>query len=163
MTGIEKGADIFLEKPLDIGYLIAQIDNIFDKRKVIWDSFSKRPYPAMRAIVQGKGDEMFLAQLSEIVQRRMSDVEFSVEDLAAAMNLSRSVLFEKVKAICDMTPNNYIKEMRLRKAASLLAEQKYKVNEVCYMVGFNTPSYFAKCFLRHFGILPKDFISFDNL
>ena len=163
MTGIEKGADIFLEKPLDIGYLIAQIDNIFDKRKVIWDSFSKRPYPAMRAIVQGKGDEMFLAQLSEIVQRRMSDVEFSVEDLAAAMNISRSVLFEKVKAICDMTPNNYIKEMRLRKAASLLAEQKYKVNEVCYMVGFNTPSYFAKCFLRHFGILPKDFISFDNL
>lgn len=68
------------------------------------------------------------------------------------------MLFEKMKDICGTTPNNFIKEMRLRKAASLLAEQKYRVNEICWMVGFNTPSYFAKSFLKYFGVLPKDFM-----
>ena len=108
--------------------------------------------------MQGKGDEQFLQQISEIVSVRFTDMDFSVDDLAEQMHLSRSVLFEHTKEACGMTPNNFIKEMRLRKAASLLAEQKYKVNEICYMVGFNTPSYFAKCFFRQFDVLPKDFV-----
>ncbi|MDO4844753.1 MAG: helix-turn-helix transcriptional regulator, partial [Bacteroidales bacterium] len=133
-------------------------NGILDKRKIIWDSFSKRPYAPLRSTVQGKGDEQFLQQISEIVSVRFTDMDFSVDDLAEQMHLSRSVLFERTKEACGMTPNNFIKEMRLRKAASLLAEQKYKVNEICYMVGFNTPSYFAKCFFRQFGVLPKDFV-----
>ena len=158
VSAIGKGADIFLEKPVEIEYLITQINNILDKRKMIWDSFSKRPYTTLRSTVQGKGDELFLQQLSDIVSVRIPDMEFSVDDLAEQMHLSRSVLFERTREACGMTPNNFIKEMRLRKAASLLAEQKYKVNEICYMVGFNTPSYFAKCFLKQFGVLPKDFV-----
>ena len=158
VSAIGKGADIFLEKPVEIEYLITQINNILDKRKMIWDSFSKRPYATLRSTVQGKGDELFLQQLSDIVSVRIPDMDFSVDDLAGQMHLSRSVLFERTKEACGMTPNNFIKEMRLRKAASLLAEQKYKVNEICYMVGFNTPSYFAKCFLKQFGVLPKDFV-----
>ena len=157
LNGIGKGADIFLEKPVEIEYLITQINNILDKRKMIWDSFSKRPYATLRSTVQGKGDEVFLQQLSDIVSVRIPDMDFSVDDLAGQMHLSRSVLFERTKEACGMTPNNFIKEMRLRKAASLLIEQKYKVNEICYMVGFNTPSYFAKCFIKQFGVLPKDF------
>lgn len=157
VNGIGKGADIFLEKPVEIEYLITQINNILDKRKIIWESFSKRPYYTLRSTVQGKGDELFLQQLSEIVSVRIPDMDFTVDDLAEQMNMSRSVLFERTKEACGQTPNNFIKEMRLRKAASLLAEQKYKVNEICYMVGFNTPSYFAKCFLKQFGVLPKDF------
>ena len=158
VSGIGKGADIFLEKPVEIEYLITRINGILDKRKMIWDSFSKRPYAPLRSTVQGKGDEQFLQQISEIVSVRFTDMDFSVDDLAEQMHLSRSVLFERTKEACGMTPNNFIKEMRLRKAASLLAEQKYKVNEICYMVGFNTPSYFAKCFFRQFGVLPKDFV-----
>lgn len=158
LTGIGKGADIFLEKPVEIEYLITQINNILDKRKIIWDSFSKHPYATLRSTVQGKGDEAFLQQLSDIVSLRIPDMDFSVDDLAGQMHMSRSVLFERTKEACGMTPNNFIKEMRLRKAASLLVEQKYKVNEICYMVGFNTPSYFAKCFLKQFGVLPKDFV-----
>lgn len=157
VSGIGKGADIFLEKPVEIEYLITQINNILDKRKMIWDSFSKRPYATLRSTVQGKGDEVFLQQLSDIVSVRIPDMDFTVDNLAEQMHLSRSVLFERTKEACGMTPNNFIKEMRLRKAAGLLAEQKYKVNEICYMVGFNTPSYFAKCFLKQFGVLPKDF------
>lgn len=157
VSGIGKGADIFLEKPVEIEYLITQINNILDKRKMIWDSFSKRPYVTLRSTVQRKGDELFLQQLSDIVSVRIPDIDFTVDDLAEQMHLSRSVLFERTKEACGLTPNNFIKEMRLRKAASLLAEQKYKINEICYMVGFNTPSYFAKCFLKQFGVLPKDF------
>lgn len=155
---LEKGADIFLEKPVNISYLVAQIDNILDKRKIIWDSFSRHPYSTLRATAQGKGDEMFLSEISRAVAERMHDINFTVDDLAREMHLSRSMLFEKMKDICGTTPNNFIKEMRLRKAASLLAEQKYRVNEICWMVGFNTPSYFAKSFLKYFGVLPKDFM-----
>lgn len=94
---------------------------------MIWDSFSKRPYAPLRSTVQGKGDELFLQQISEIVSVRFTDMDFSVDDLAEQMHLSRSVLFERTK-------------------------------EACGMVGFNTPSYFAKCFFRQFGVLPKDFV-----
>lgn len=63
----------------------------------------------------------------------------------------------KIKGILDVTPNDYIRIERLKKAALLLKERNCKINEVCYMVGFNTPSYFAKCFQKQFGMLPKDF------
>ena len=159
VSAIEKGADIFLEKPVEIEFLISQINNILDKRKMMWDSFSKHPYATLRSTVQLKGNELFLQQLSDTVSMNISDIDFSVDDLAKQMNISRSVLFSQTREVCGTTPNNFIKEMRLRKAASLLTEQKYKVNEICYMVGFNTPSYFAKCFLKQFGVLPKDFMN----
>ncbi len=162
VSAIEKGADIFLEKPVEIEFLISQINNILDKRKMMWDSFSKHPYATLRSTVQLKGNELFLQQLSDTVSMNISDIDFSVDDLAKQMNISRSVLFSQTREVCGTTPNNFIKEMRLRKAASLLTEQKYKVNEICYMVGFNTPSYFAKCFLKQFGVLPKDFMNEAN-
>jgi AraC-like DNA-binding protein len=75
------------------------------------------------------------------------------------MNISSSGLFAKIKQISGVTPNRLILSMRLKKAAELLSEGKYRVNEVCYRVGFNNPSYFAKCFRKQFGKLPKEFIS----
>ena len=72
--------------------------------------------------------------------------------------MSRSNVHKKVKNITGITPNEYIRLVKLNKAAQLLATGKYKVSEVCYMVGFNTPSYFSKCFSEQFGKLPKDYI-----
>lgn len=74
------------------------------------------------------------------------------------MCMSRSVLFKRVKEITEMTPNNYIKAIRLRKAAELLVQDEYKINEICYLVGFNNHSYFTKCFVDYFGLLPKEYI-----
>ena len=73
--------------------------------------------------------------------------------------MSRSSFHSKVKSVTGETPNNYIRIIRLCKGAELLASGRYQIVEVCYMVGFNTPSYFSKCFADHFGKLPKDYIN----
>lgn len=81
-----------------------------------------------------------------------------MDDVAKEMCMSRSVLFKKVKEITEMTPNNYIKAIRLQKAAELLIQEEYKINEICYLVGFNNHSYFTKCFVDYFGLLPKNIL-----
>jgi AraC-like DNA-binding protein len=79
--------------------------------------------------------------------------------LAEEVGISRSGLFAKVKMLVDMTPNELIQLIRLKKAAQLLSTREYRINEICYLVGFNNPSYFSKCFQNQFGILPKDFVN----
>ena len=74
-----------------------------------------------------------------------------------ALNLSN--FYRKIKGVLDLSPNEYLRLERLKKAAQLLKEGENRVNEICYMVGFNSPSYFAKCFQKQFGVLPKDFVS----
>ncbi|MDR1683578.1 MAG: helix-turn-helix transcriptional regulator, partial [Candidatus Symbiothrix sp.] len=75
--------------------------------------------------------------------------------------MSRSNFHKKIKHITGITPNDYIKLIRLNQSAQMLASGKYKINEVCYMVGFNTPSYFSKCFYDQFRKLPKEFLNGD--
>lgn len=80
-----------------------------------------------------------------------------MENIAEQFNMSRASFYRKIKGVLDLTPNEYIRVERLKRAAQLLKENEYKVNEVCYMVGFSSPSYFSKCFQQQFGVLPKDF------
>ena len=92
-----------------------------------------------------------------IIDKNFSHTEFSTEELAENLYISRSSLHKKIKGITGFTPNDFIRLIRLKKAAELLVNNDYRINEICYMVGFNTPSYFAKCFQNQFGVLPKDF------
>lgn len=80
-----------------------------------------------------------------------------IETLALNLSISRSSLHKKIKAVSGMTPNDYIQLIRLKRAAELLSTGEYQINEISYIVGFNTPSYFSKCFCNQFGMLPRDF------
>ena len=82
-----------------------------------------------------------------------------MDDIAEMMNMSRANFYRKIKGVLDMSPNDYLRFERLKKAARLLAENDLQVSEVCYMVGFSSPSYFAKCFNSQFGMHPKNFVS----
>ena len=94
-----------------------------------------------------------------MVVANMQNPDFCLDDMASLLNMSRSSLNRKDKGHNWIwTPNDYIRLERLKKAAQLLKEGECKINEVCYMTGFNTPSYFTKCFQKQFGILPKDFV-----
>jgi AraC-like DNA-binding protein len=104
-----------------------------------------------------KSDEEFIRKLHVIVQENLDNTEFVVENMAEQFNMSRASFYRKIKGILDLTPIEYIKVERLKKAAQLLREKNHKVNEICYMVGFNSPSYFTKCFQQQFDVLPKDF------
>ena len=101
----------------------------------------------------------FIAKIQGVIAEQLADENFSIDTLSEQMNMSRSNFYRKIKGVLDLSPNEYLRLERLKKAAQLLKEGENRVNEICYMVGFNSPSYFAKCFQKQFGVLPKEFVS----
>ena len=157
MEGLNAGADAYVEKPFSMDYLKVCISSLLKNREQLQAAFMHAPFVPTNSIAISKADEDFLKKLNEVVQANIQNPDFSMIDLADQLCMSRSSLNRKIKGILDVTPNDYIRIERLKKAAQLLQEGTCKINEVCYMVGFNTPSYFAKCFQKQFGVLPKDF------
>lgn len=151
------GADAYLEKPFNISYLVSRIRNLLENRKLLFRKFTQTPYATLKSIAGNEADEEFLMKLNNVIENNIENSDFSINNLATEMGISSSGLFSKIKKISGVTPNKLIQSMRLKKAAELLSEGKYRVNEVCYIVGFNNPSYFTKCFQKQFGKLPKDF------
>ncbi len=159
IEAFETGADAYLEKPFHISYLSTRIRNLLESRRLLFQKFSQTPHASLKSIAGNKTDEDFLVKLNEIIEKNIENSDFSIDNLAKEMGISSSGLFAKIKQISGVTPNKLILSMRLKKAAGLLSGGRYRVNEVCYRVGFNNPSYFAKCFQKQFRKLPKDFIS----
>lgn len=102
-------------------------------------------------------DQEFLDNVEKIMQKNFSNPEFTIEDLANQLGISRTGLFTKLKSLADVTPNEMLQLMRLKRAATLLSQKQYRVSEVCYMVGFSSPSYFAKCFQKQYGVTPAKY------
>lgn len=158
VQGFETGADAYIEKPFSIEVLMAQVANLLQSREKLRETFLKHPFIGVSTVAITKSDEEFIQKLHGIVQANLGNSDFNVEDISDEFNMSRASFYRKIKGILDLTPNEYIRVERLKKAAQLLKENNFKVNEICYMVGFNSPSYFSKCFQQQFGVLPKDFI-----
>ncbi len=157
IEGLETGADIYIEKPFSNEYLLACISSVVRNRERLREVLGKLPTTIASAEGLSKMDKEFLRKLGEIVQENLQNPDFSMDDIVEMMNMSRSSFYRKIKGIMDVTPNDYIRIQRLKKAAELLSAKKDNVTEICYMVGFNSPSYFAKCFQKYYGVLPKDY------
>ena len=158
IDGLKSGADAYVDKPFSVEYLKVAIANLLRNREKLHAAFAHSPFVQTNTMAMTKADETFLKTLNDVTMNNMQNPDFSLDDMAGLLNMSRSSLNRKIKGLLDMTPNDYIRLERLKKAAQLLKEGECKVNEICYMVGFNTPSYFTKCFQKQFGILPKDFV-----
>lgn len=156
LDGLRSGADAYIDKPFNMPVLEQTMNTLIENRQRLYKAFSQHPYIITNTKATSEVEQEFLTKLNAEVEKNIEDPEFDVDKLAGSMNMSRSSLNRKVKATLNTTPNDYIRTERLRKAAVLLSSGKYKVNEVCYMVGFNTPSYFAKCFHKQYGVLPSD-------
>ncbi len=151
------GADAYIEKPFSMEYLQACIRNMLDMRRRLFRMFSTTPEATVSDIEAAPVDSELLQQMTKIIEEHIDSKDLSVNFLAEQLNMSRSGLFAKVKAITDVTPNELIQVVRLKRAAQLLREGKYRINEVSYMVGFSSPSYFSKCFAKQFGKKPGEF------
>ncbi|WP_277466390.1 two-component regulator propeller domain-containing protein [Parabacteroides sp. PF5-6] len=159
VSGIQAGADAYIEKPFSPQVLRAQVENLLNSRNVLKKKFSEMPFVTLDSMAVNKADEKFLAKMNRIIEKNISNMDFSVDALAEQLYISRSGLFVKIKNLVGMTPNELIQLIRLKKAAELLLTKEYRINEICYQVGFNNPSYFSKCFQKQFGVLPKEFVS----
>lgn len=104
-------------------------------------------------------DKEFIERLDTEIQKNLQEPTFSIDTLAEIMCMSRSNFYRKIKGISGMSPNDYLKTIRLKMAAELLLQQEYRINEIYELVGFSSSSYFTKCFKEQFGVPPKEFLN----
>jgi two-component system sensor histidine kinase/response regulator len=104
-----------------------------------------------------KEDEDFMKKVLEIIDGNIADDKFNVERLADLLSMSRSNLLRKIKTLFNLSPVDFIRLIRLKKAAQLIQEGEFRIAEVGYMVGFSSPSYFTRMFVKQFGMAPKEF------
>ncbi|HZK07066.1 MAG TPA: two-component regulator propeller domain-containing protein [Bacteroidales bacterium] len=164
MEGLETGADDFLTKPFDADELLVRINNLIKQRKRLREVFGKKlSYSVSPKLTDLKDsgitsmDEQFLIKAYEVAEKGMSDSEFGVSSFSGQMGLSRMQLHRKLKAITDQSATEFIKIIRLNKAAVLLKSKSATVAEIAYDTGFSSPSYFSACFKEHFGETPLEY------
>ncbi|NDV65796.1 two-component regulator propeller domain-containing protein [Bacteroides sp. 224] len=156
--GFENGADAYLEKPFSIRQLRGQIENLLKLRQAYYKlmiNLGIAPKTEVQDIISQK-DYEFINSMKEAILEQMSDDSFSIEQLAESLNMSRSNFYRKVKALTGMPPIDYLKTVRLYKAAELL-QQGVRIQDICGKVGFSSTSYFTKCFKAEFGVSPKEY------
>ncbi|MCE7044250.1 response regulator [Dyadobacter sp. CY312] len=159
LEGLGEGADAYIEKPFSLDFLSAQIASMIKNRNIVKEYFAHSPLTHMKGIGFSKADQNFLEQLNTIISERVTDSNLDVDLLSSLMNMSRPTLYRKIKGISDMSPNELINLSRLKKAAALLAENNYKINEVADMVGYSVPSNFSRDFQKQFGMSPSAYVS----
>lgn len=157
IDGLKAGAEAYIEKPFSFDYLCTQINSLLDNRAKEREAFSKRPFFPIDNMKMSREDEEMMQKIIGIINDNLRDEQFNVERLADEMCMSRSSLLRKIKQLFNMPPLEFIRLVRLKRAAELIQEGKYRIGEIGYMVGFGNPSYFAKMFCRQFGVTPKDF------
>lgn len=157
IEGLEQGADAYIGKPFSVEYLRVNVANLLTNRERLRCRFIESPFVKADTMAQTKADELFIHKLNEYLAEHLDNTELVIEDMADAMNMGRSNFYRKLKGILDLSPNEYLRLERLKKAAELLKDKKHGVVEISYMVGFSSPSYFSNCFKKQFGVLPKDF------
>lgn len=159
ITGLEMGADAYVEKPFSMDYLKASIASLLLNRDNMRKAFSRSPLIPVSSAVSTDADKKFIDEIYRIIARNYANTEFRMDDMASELNMSRTQFYRKIQGALDMTPNDLLRLERLKHAAALLKAGSYRISEVCYMTGFSSPSYFSKCFLKQFGLTPTDFIS----
>lgn len=156
-SGIEAGADDYILKPFNIDMLKLKIAKIIEKQKNSHSNFKKKIEITPSEIEIKTMDEKFVEKAVAIVEENIGNSEFLVEDLCKEMAMSRVYFYKKILALTDKSPSEFIRFIRLKRAADLLSKSQMFVNEIAFQVGFNDPKYFRKYFKEEFGITPNEY------
>lgn len=156
-TGYLEGADAYISKPFNWDILLTRIQNLIKQGTQRQQNFKKDIEATPKSITISSLDEKLMEKAINLIETNICNSEYSVEDLSSDMAMSRVNLFRKIRSITGMPPSEFIKSIRLKRAAKLLSQGELNVVEVAYSVGFNTPSYFTKSFKKMFGVLPTEY------
>lgn len=159
MRALEAGVDDFLSKPFSLTLLKARVNNLLENRRKLHEHFQQLQTVLPRELATNQMDAEFLQRVVEIVEKNLADYEFDMEKLARLMAVSRRQLFRKFKALAGSTPNVFIRDIRLKRAAQLLRESHMTISEIIYAVGFSDPKYFRNIFRERFGVLPGEYLN----
>jgi signal transduction histidine kinase/DNA-binding response OmpR family regulator len=157
VAGLVQGADAYVTKPFDADVLIAQIERLISARRQLRKRLRREAPPAPGAVAEAAPPASFDKRLRAAVRAHLSDPDLTVEQLAEQVGLARRTVTRKTKEAFGQTPSSLIRSMRLDRGAKLLKEDAGTVSEVAYAVGFNSLSYFSRCFKDHFGVSPTEY------
>ncbi|MBD1433456.1 response regulator [Sphingobacterium sp. DN00404] len=164
LEGIRMGADDYITKPFHVNLLIAKIDNILKQRRLHADHLRSKPAPEQTEEVKSAvhnaitvQDELFLQKLQESILEHIDDSAFTIDDLVNSTHLSRRVFFNKIKSLTGLAPVEFVRDIRLTHASTLLKTQLYMIKEVVYMVGFSDVRYFTQCFKEKYQVTPGQY------
>jgi YesN/AraC family two-component response regulator len=157
LEGLEVGADDYISKPFSVEELKIRVTNLIEQRKKLISKFGSNISERSKEPTEPSLDEKFVQKAKLIVEKYLSDSNFGVEQMAFEMNLSRTQLFRKLKAVIGLSPNELINDVRLQRAADLIRAKSDTLSQISYLVGFNDPSYFAKRFRKKFGKSPSEY------
>jgi signal transduction histidine kinase/ligand-binding sensor domain-containing protein/DNA-binding response OmpR family regulator len=168
VKGLETGADDYIVKPFIPEILLLKLKNSLLYRQKVKEYFiqninnriNQKPEINLKPkeIIINSYDEKIIHQAMEIVEQNISDSEFNVDKFASAIGMEASTLYKKLMALIEMPPGEFIRDIRMKRAAQLLSQNKISISEIAYMVGFDTPNYFSKVFKKYYNISPTDYI-----
>lgn len=157
MMGIRSGADAYITKPFDMQHLLMTVNNLITQRRRIYEKFNEGSLH-LKINTNNQEDHLFLQRVIAEIELNMADSSFDVEKLCRSVGLSQPQTYRKVKTLTDLSISEFIRNVRLKRAAQLLSSGSRTVSEVAYDVGFNDPNYFSKCFARVFKQTPSAYI-----
>ncbi|GAB3417538.1 response regulator transcription factor [Niabella aquatica] len=159
IEGLEVGADAYIQKPFSSELLQVQIANLLKNRRKIKDHFASSPFEDVRVMAHSKTDEAFLKKLDEYIRENIKDPNIDIDMLAEHMFMSRTTLYRKIKSLSSLSPKELIDITRLKKAASLIAENEFTFYEISKMVGYSSQSLFSRNFQKYFKVSPIEYFN----
>lgn len=158
VEGLTSGADDYLTKPFDAKELLTRIENLIHQRKLLRKKFAGEIILKPSEIAVNSADEKFLTNVMQAIEKNMGEEDFGVEQLAREVAMSRSQLHRKLIALTNQAPSEVLRNTRLLRAKELLQKKFATPSEVAYKVGFNSHTYFSKCFKEEFGVSPSEVV-----
>ncbi len=158
IEGIKQGADDYMVKPFNMDLLLAKIKGFIENRNKLRAKFGKLEDVNPDELTLSKLDSRFFTKANEVVLKFYTDPTFDVDQFASEMFVSRSQLYNKLKAITNLSANEFINTCRLKKAHELLQQGELQVSEIAYATGFNDPKYFSRIFKKYYKQAPSDLV-----
>ncbi|MBW4889233.1 response regulator [Mucilaginibacter sp. HMF5004] len=156
MEGLETGADDYITKPFNFNMIDARVWNLIENRQKLRERYQKEIKLEPQNIAISNLDEAFLTKVLSYIEQHVTDPDLSVEQLSQQVAMSKSSFYKKIKSLTNQTGVEFIRSVRIKRAAQLLAQGQLTINEVAYMVGFMDVDYFRKCFKEQFKYTPKE-------
>ncbi len=162
IEGYNIGADDYIPKPFEMKLLIARIDNLIREREKLRSLFQKQVVIEPSKVTVLSINEQFLSKCLKLVEDRISDSSYCVEEFCKDLDLSRPAVYKKIKSLTGLSVVEFIRSIRLKRAAQLLMQESSSIKDIMYMVGFDNGSYFSECFKKEFGCTPSEYVKRES-
>ena len=172
IDALEEGIDDYITKPFSATYLKTRIAQLFKQRKLLQEVYLSRLTEKNEEHVKENemdfrpqqpkvmdADKVFMQKVMSFLEENMDNPELEIDDFASHLCLGRTVFYRKLKSIVGLTPVEFVRAMRIKRAVQLLDSSDYNFSQIAYMTGFTDPKYFGKCFKKVMGVTPTEYKS----